>query len=74
MGRKEGQEVSGMAYNASSSQLAVVIHHFIIDGSMKPVVIKSVTVPKHWPHAVAFGQTGVRGPELWSFGRDDGIM
>jgi hypothetical protein len=68
-----------MAYDASSCQLAVVhrseaIHRFIIDGSMKPVMVKSVLVPKHWPQAVAFGQTGVRGPELWSFGRNDGVM
>lgn len=68
-----------MAYDASSGQLAVVhrseiVHRFIIDGSMKPVVIKLVVIPKHWPQAVAFGQTGVRGPELWSFGRDDGVV
>lgn len=68
-----------MAYDASSGQLAVVhraevIHRFIIDGSMCPTILKSVQIEHHWPQAVAFGQTGVRGPELWTFGREDGVM
>lgn len=41
---------------------------------MKPVVVKSVQIPQHWPQAVCFGQTGVGGPEIWSFGREDGMM
>lgn len=68
-----------MAYNASSGQLAVVhrletVHRFVINGSMYLRVIKSVSIPKHWPQGVAFGQVGVRGPELWTFGREDGVM
>jgi hypothetical protein len=68
-----------MAYDASSGQLAVVhrsesIHRFIIDGAMFPTLLKSVAISKHWPQAVAFGQTGIRGPELWTFGREDGVM
>lgn len=68
-----------MAYDTSSNQLAVVhraesVHRFVIDGSMYPRNIKSVSIPKHWPQGVAFGQVGVRGPELWSFGREDGVM
>jgi hypothetical protein len=68
-----------MAYDTSSNQLAVVhraesVHRFVIDGSMYPRSIKSVSIPNHWPQGVAFGQVGVRGPELWSFGREDGVM
>ena len=68
-----------MSYDMSSGQLAVVhrsevVHRFIVDPSMKLIVVKSVAIPKHWPQAVAFGQMGVRGPEIWSFGRDDGVM
>lgn len=78
-GGRDGQEVSGMVYDPSSGQLAVVhrseaIHRFVVDASMVPHIVKSVAVPQHWPQAVAFGQTGVRGPEIWSFGRDDGVM
>ncbi|KAJ3990907.1 hypothetical protein F5050DRAFT_1906032 [Lentinula boryana] len=36
--------------------------------------VKSVKIVKHWPQAVAFGQVGVRGPELWTFGREDGVI
>ncbi|KIK53237.1 hypothetical protein GYMLUDRAFT_179235 [Collybiopsis luxurians FD-317 M1] len=60
-GRQDGQEVSGIAYDASSGQLA-------------PVAVKSVTMPKHWPQAVAFGQMGFRGPEIWSFRRDNNVI
>ncbi|KAJ3964278.1 hypothetical protein EV361DRAFT_73339 [Lentinula raphanica] len=42
---------------------------------MVPRTVKSVLIVKHWPQAVtAFGQVGVRGPELWSFGREDGVI
>lgn len=41
---------------------------------MRPVVMKSIQIQQHWPQAVCFGQTGVGGPEIWSFGREDGIM
>ena len=79
VGGPDGDEISGIAYDTSSGQLSVVqhsesVHRFVIDPSMKPIVVKSVRIPEHWPQAVAFGQTGVRGPELWSFGREDGIM
>lgn len=79
VGSPGGNEISGITYDASSGQLAVVqrsesIHRFIVDPSMRLVVIRSVKIPQHWPQAVAFGQTGVGGPEIWSFGRDDGIV
>ncbi|KAE9387377.1 hypothetical protein BT96DRAFT_799932, partial [Gymnopus androsaceus JB14] len=67
-GGQDGQEIAAMAYDASS------VHRFIIDELMLPMVLKSVAIAKHWPQAVAFGQTGVRGPELWSFGREDGVI
>ncbi|KAE9399165.1 hypothetical protein BT96DRAFT_994134 [Gymnopus androsaceus JB14] len=77
-GGKDGDEISAIAYDTNSGQIAVVhraeaIHRFILDVGMIPRIIKSVTIAKHWPQAVAFGQVGVRGPELWSFGREDGI-
>ncbi|KIK53084.1 hypothetical protein GYMLUDRAFT_102698, partial [Collybiopsis luxurians FD-317 M1] len=79
LGGTNGQEMSAMAYDPSSAQLAVVhrieaIHRFVIDGGMVPRIIKSVTIPNHWPQAVAFGQVGVCGPELWTFGREDGVI
>ncbi|KAJ3780659.1 hypothetical protein GGU10DRAFT_278984, partial [Lentinula aff. detonsa] len=79
VGGPDGDEISGIAYDASSGQLGVVqrsesVHRFIIDPSMRPIVVRSVKIPRHWPQAVAFGQTGVRGPELWSFGREDGVI
>ncbi|KIK52023.1 hypothetical protein GYMLUDRAFT_144469, partial [Collybiopsis luxurians FD-317 M1] len=79
LGGTNGQEVSAMAYDPSSAQLAVVhcieaIHQFIIDGGMVPRIIKSVTIPNHWPQAVAFSQVGVRSPKLWTFGREDGVI
>ncbi|KAE9387368.1 hypothetical protein BT96DRAFT_803416, partial [Gymnopus androsaceus JB14] len=55
-GGVEGQEISSMAYDPSSGHLA-----------MWPILVKSVAIPKHWPQAVVFGQSGVRGPELWTF-------
>ncbi|KAF5381857.1 hypothetical protein D9757_008344 [Collybiopsis confluens] len=78
-GKDGGQEVSAIAYDISSSQLAVVhrveaVHRFVVDGGMIPRVISSVAIRNHWPQAVAFGQVGVRGPELWTFGRDDGVI
>ncbi|KAJ3736779.1 hypothetical protein DFJ43DRAFT_989171, partial [Lentinula guzmanii] len=78
-GGKDGQEISAMAYDASSKQLAVVhraesVHRFMIDGSMYPRPVKSVSIPKHWPQSVAFGQIGVHGPDLWTFGREDGAI
>jgi len=41
---------------------------------MRPMALKSVAISNHWPQGVAFGQTGVKGPELWTFGREDGMM
>ncbi|KAJ4477397.1 hypothetical protein J3R30DRAFT_3291224, partial [Lentinula aciculospora] len=63
MGCQDGQEISAVAYDASSKQLAVV-HQAEL----------SVSIPKHWPQSVAFGQIGVRGPDLWTFGREDGAI
>ena len=79
VGGADGLEISGIAYDTSTGQLAVVqrsesVHRFIVDPSMRPVVVKSIQIPQHWPQAVCFGQTGVGGPEIWSFGREDGIM
>ncbi|KAE9405453.1 hypothetical protein BT96DRAFT_791368, partial [Gymnopus androsaceus JB14] len=78
-GGAEGQEISSMAYNPSSGHLGVVhcseaVHWFIIDGAMWPILVKLVAFPKHWPQAVGFGQSGVRRPELWTFGREDGVI
>ena len=78
-GGKDGDEISAIAYDTNSGQIAVMhcaeaIHQFILDVGMIPQIIKSVTIAKHWPQAVVFGQVGVRGPELWSFGREDGVM
>ncbi|KAE9389936.1 hypothetical protein BT96DRAFT_834185, partial [Gymnopus androsaceus JB14] len=64
-GGKDGQEVSGMAYDASTGQLAILMH---------PTVLKSVAISNHWPQGVAFGQTGVKGPKLWIFGREDSLI
>ncbi|KAJ3990762.1 hypothetical protein F5050DRAFT_1816058 [Lentinula boryana] len=68
-----------MAYDTSSGQLAVIhhaesIHRFVIDGGMIPCVVKSIKIVKHWPQAVAFGQVSARGPELWTFGQEDGVI
>ncbi|KAJ3979681.1 hypothetical protein F5890DRAFT_1634821 [Lentinula detonsa] len=78
-GGPDGLEISGIAYDTSTGQLAVVqrsqsVHRFIVDVSMRLVVVKSVQIPQHWPQAVCFGQTGFGGPEIWSFGREDGII
>ncbi|KAJ3791428.1 hypothetical protein GGU11DRAFT_761613, partial [Lentinula aff. detonsa] len=79
VGGPDGDEISKIAYDASFGQLGVIqrsesVHRFIIDPSMRPIVVRSVKIPRHWPQAVTFGQTGVRGPELWSFGREDSVM
>ncbi|KAJ3748378.1 hypothetical protein DFH05DRAFT_1390016, partial [Lentinula detonsa] len=79
VGGPDGDEISKIAYDASSGQLGVIqrsesVHRFIIDPSMRPIVVRSVKIPRHWPQAVTFGQTGVRGPELWSFGREDSVI
>ncbi|KAL0063175.1 hypothetical protein AAF712_009969 [Marasmius tenuissimus] len=76
-GGEYGQEVSGIAFDPTSSQLAVVhraesVHRFVIDPAMRLTPIKSVAIKMHWPQTVAFGQTTARGPEIWSFGREDG--
>ncbi|KAG7093913.1 hypothetical protein E1B28_007549 [Marasmius oreades] len=76
-GGKDGQEISAMAYDIKSCQLVVAhrsekIHRFVIDAEMQPTKICSVRIANHYPQAVAFGQTAARGPEIWSFGRDDG--
>ncbi|KAJ3816924.1 hypothetical protein F5880DRAFT_1493715, partial [Lentinula raphanica] len=64
VGGTDGTEIVAMAYDTNSGQLAAMV----------PRVISSVKIPKHWLQAVAFGQVGVRGPELWTFGREDGIV
>ncbi|KAJ3991114.1 hypothetical protein F5050DRAFT_1700844 [Lentinula boryana] len=53
-GGLDGLEISGIAYDTSTGQLAVIL--------------------QHWPQVVCFGQTGFGGPEIWSFGREDGII
>ncbi|KAJ3720854.1 hypothetical protein C8R42DRAFT_567708, partial [Lentinula raphanica] len=63
-GGSNGDEITAMAYDTNSGQLA----------GMVPRTVKSVSIVRHWPQAVAFGQVGVRGPELWSFGREDGVI
>ncbi|KAE9393961.1 hypothetical protein BT96DRAFT_795663, partial [Gymnopus androsaceus JB14] len=44
------------------------------NGAMWPILVKLVAIPKHWLQAVGFGQSGVHGPELWTFGREDGVI
>ncbi|KAF9061217.1 hypothetical protein BDP27DRAFT_1369857 [Rhodocollybia butyracea] len=68
-----------MAYDTTSGQLAVVqwaeaIHRFVVDIGMIPRILKLVTIAKHWPQAVTPRQVGVRGPKLWSFRREDGVI
>ncbi|KAF9258451.1 hypothetical protein L218DRAFT_877158 [Marasmius fiardii PR-910] len=75
-GGDQGQEISSIAYDTKSNQLAVshrseVVHRFAIDPLMRPTKIVTTKKPEHWPGMVAFGQTTALGPELWSFGRDD---
>ncbi|THU95213.1 hypothetical protein K435DRAFT_666878, partial [Dendrothele bispora CBS 962.96] len=77
LGEIEAQEISSIAYNSSSHQLIVrhhsqVVHRFLIDGSMLPREIKSVSLQDHHPQALAFGHSGVNGVELWSFSYNDG--
>ncbi|KAF5344646.1 hypothetical protein D9757_015038 [Collybiopsis confluens] len=60
IGGSDGAEVSSMAYDTNVGMI--------------PRVIKLMMIAKHWPQAVAFGQVGVKGPELWSFGREDGVI
>ncbi|KAK7041941.1 hypothetical protein VNI00_008923 [Paramarasmius palmivorus] len=72
-----GTEITSLAYDANSSQLAVghrsgVIHRFLIDGGMKPRAMKSALLPLHSSQVVSFGHHGSSGPEIWSFGRDSG--
>ncbi|KAE9392347.1 hypothetical protein BT96DRAFT_830731 [Gymnopus androsaceus JB14] len=68
-GGTEGQEISSMAYNPSSGHLGLYI------GSLLwPILVKLVAIPKHWPQAVGFGQSGVHRPELWTFRREDGVI
>ncbi|KAE9389192.1 hypothetical protein BT96DRAFT_790439, partial [Gymnopus androsaceus JB14] len=62
-GSVESEEISLMAYNPSSGHIVMWI-----------ILVKLVAIPKHWPQAVGFGQSGVRGPELWTFGREDGVI
>ncbi|KAF9268627.1 hypothetical protein L218DRAFT_853173, partial [Marasmius fiardii PR-910] len=60
-GGVDGQEISAIAYDTKSNQLA-----------MRPTNIKSIKVAQHYPQAVAFGRIAALGPEIWSFRRDDG--
>ncbi|KAG7097806.1 hypothetical protein E1B28_005125 [Marasmius oreades] len=76
-GGVDGQEISTIAYDMKANQLAIVhrsevIHRFVLDGQMRPTRVVSVKITAHYPQAVAFRHTGVLGPEIWSFGRDDG--
>ncbi|KAF5336660.1 hypothetical protein D9758_016746 [Tetrapyrgos nigripes] len=76
-GGENGQEITAIAFDVNSSQLAVVhraeiVHRFIVDPLMRLTTIKSTRIKNHWPQAVSFGQTAACGPEIWSFGREDG--
>ncbi|KAF5315995.1 hypothetical protein D9758_018718 [Tetrapyrgos nigripes] len=76
-GGEDGQEIAAMAFDATSGQLAIVhrseiVHRFVVGPLMRLTVVKSTRIKNHWPQAVAFGQTAARGPEIWSFGREDG--
>ncbi|KAJ3885009.1 hypothetical protein GG344DRAFT_59869, partial [Lentinula edodes] len=78
-GSEDGQEIVGIAYDAGSAQLAVVhrsqvVHRFLMNSSMHPNSLSSKSISNHWPQSVGFGQTGARGPEIWSFGREDGVI
>ncbi|KAE9391967.1 hypothetical protein BT96DRAFT_791315, partial [Gymnopus androsaceus JB14] len=71
------EEISTLAYDTNTHQLAVsqrsqLVHRFLIDGSMRPHKMRSVKIESHYPQAVGFGHSGVKGVEVWSFGRDDG--
>ncbi|KAJ3911446.1 hypothetical protein F5877DRAFT_55331, partial [Lentinula edodes] len=79
--RSQNEEVKivGIAYDAGSAQLAVVhrsqvVHRFLMNSSMHPNSLSSKSISNHWPQSVGFGQTGARGPEIWSFGREDRVM
>ncbi|KAJ4465792.1 hypothetical protein C8J55DRAFT_406554, partial [Lentinula edodes] len=78
-GGEDSQEIVGMAYDIGSTQLAVIhrsqaVHRFIMNSSMHPSPLISKSILKHWPQAVGFGQTSARGPEIWTFGREDGVI
>lgn len=78
-GGEDSQEIVAMSYDIGSAQIAVVhrsqvVHRFLMNGVMHPNPLSSKNIPKHWPQAVGFGQTSARGPEIWSFGREDGVM
>jgi hypothetical protein len=78
-GGVDGQEISAIAYDTKANQLAVahrseVVHRFVLDRQMRPTKVMSVKITAHYPQAVAFGHTAALGPEIWSFGRDDGDM
>ncbi|KAE9382922.1 hypothetical protein BT96DRAFT_951784 [Gymnopus androsaceus JB14] len=71
------EEISALAYDTNCHQLAVsqrsqMVHRFLIDVSMRPHKIKSVKIEDHYPQAITFGHTGVKGIEIWSFGHDNG--
>ncbi|KAF5366414.1 hypothetical protein D9758_009811 [Tetrapyrgos nigripes] len=75
-GGEDGQEIAAMAFDATSGQLAIVhrseiVHQFVVGPLMRLTVVKLTRIKNHWPQAVAFGQTAARGPEIWSFGRED---
>ncbi|KAF5314223.1 hypothetical protein D9758_019030 [Tetrapyrgos nigripes] len=74
-GRENGEEITAIAFDTSSSQLAVVhlaeiVHRFVVDPLMRLTTVKSTRIKNHWPQAVGFGQTAAHGPEIWSFGRE----
>ncbi|KAF5372198.1 hypothetical protein D9758_004915, partial [Tetrapyrgos nigripes] len=76
-GGENGQEITAIAFDASSSQLAVVhraeiVHRFVVDPLMRLTTVKSTRIKNHWPQAVGFRQTAAHGPEIWSFRREEG--
>ncbi|KAL0564690.1 hypothetical protein V5O48_017349 [Marasmius crinis-equi] len=79
-GREDGQEITALAFDPASRQLAVahragIIHRFSIDHEMLPLIIRSIGIPRHSPQALLFYRLEgdcVPETEIWSFGREDG--
>jgi hypothetical protein len=72
------QEVGALSYDISSGLLVVAhryttIHLYQLN-DFKPVFIRKWAIDDHTPTAVFFGQLSAGGPEIWSFGRDDGMV
>jgi hypothetical protein len=74
-------EITGLDYDLSSGFL-IVAHRYqnfhlfqiLINHEFTPKLIREWILDGHTPSAVCFGQLSAGGPDIWSFGRDDGIM